>query len=75
MTLIKQCGILHYNLKLDDGRPWRRHIDQIRKVRPLAGFKIEEVESSNHIDFQQSMSIERHFKMFTLNEVNYNDCH
>lgn len=30
-TVEKICGELHYDVKLDDGRMWRRHLDQIRK--------------------------------------------
>ncbi|KAK9693733.1 hypothetical protein QE152_g34022 [Popillia japonica] len=33
----EQCGLLHYLIKLDDGRIWKRHIDQLRKVGPLVG--------------------------------------
>ncbi|XP_017469405.1 PREDICTED: uncharacterized protein LOC108361316 [Rhagoletis zephyria] len=25
-------GVLHYDIKLDDGRIWKRHVDQIRKI-------------------------------------------
>lgn len=31
-TVIDRTGKLHYSVKLDDGRVWKRHIDQIRKV-------------------------------------------
>ncbi|KAK9720584.1 hypothetical protein QE152_g21969 [Popillia japonica] len=30
-------GLLHYLIKLGDGRIWKRHIDQLRKVGPLFG--------------------------------------
>lgn len=28
----KRMGKLHYDVKLDDGRQWKRHVDQMRKV-------------------------------------------
>lgn len=28
----EKLGKLHYNIKLDDGRIWKRHIDQVREV-------------------------------------------
>jgi hypothetical protein len=30
--VIKKLGALHYLIQLDDGRIWKRHIDQIREV-------------------------------------------
>ncbi|KAK9693296.1 hypothetical protein QE152_g34328 [Popillia japonica] len=33
----EQCGLLHYLIKFDDGRIWKRHIDQLKKVGPLVG--------------------------------------
>lgn len=27
-----KLGALHYHVKLDDGRTWKRHIDQIREI-------------------------------------------
>lgn len=32
-----KLGELHYNIKLDDGRIWKRHVDQMRKVGELLG--------------------------------------
>ncbi|KAI5743861.1 hypothetical protein M8J77_022987 [Diaphorina citri] len=31
-TVMRKLGKLHYEVKLDDGRVWKRHIDQIREV-------------------------------------------
>lgn len=31
--IIKKLGKLHYLIHLDDGRNWKRHINQIRKIR------------------------------------------
>lgn len=30
----EKLGKLHYNVELDDGRTWKRHIDQLREVGP-----------------------------------------
>jgi hypothetical protein len=31
--IIKCLGKLHYLIRLDDGREWKRHINQIQKIR------------------------------------------
>lgn len=31
-TVIKRIGLLHYMIELDDGRHWKRHIDQLREI-------------------------------------------
>jgi len=30
--IIKRIGLLHYEIELDYGRVWRRHIDQLRNI-------------------------------------------
>lgn len=39
----KRMGRLHYDVKLDDGRQWKRHVDQMRKV----GENIQSNESND----------------------------
>lgn len=31
-NIITKLGRLHYEIKLDDGRIWKRHIDQIKNI-------------------------------------------
>ncbi|XP_053698835.1 uncharacterized protein K02A2.6-like [Sabethes cyaneus] len=33
-TVSEKLGKLHYNIQLDDGRSWKRHVDQLREVGP-----------------------------------------
>lgn len=40
----KRMGNLHYDVKLDDGRQWKRHVDQMRKV----GENIQSEQQSQH---------------------------
>ncbi|XP_058444176.1 uncharacterized protein K02A2.6-like [Malaya genurostris] len=33
-VVTEKLGKLHYNIELDDGRTWKRHIDQLREIGP-----------------------------------------
>lgn len=35
-TVIEKCGLLHYSIELDDGRIWKRHVNQLRAIGPNA---------------------------------------
>lgn len=42
-TISKILGKLHYEIKMDDGKVWKRHVDQMRKI----GGNIEELDPPN----------------------------
>lgn len=42
--VIKVLGTLNYEIELDDGRKWSRHIDQLRKIGESAHFNEKETE-------------------------------
>lgn len=41
----KRMGKLHYDVKLDDGRQWKRHVDQMRKV----GENVQSNSNDQHV--------------------------
>lgn len=49
----EQVGELHYNVKLDDRRFWKRHVDQMRKVGEMIVEPTINREQSNAENIQQ----------------------
>lgn len=47
--IVQKFGLLHYDVLLDDGRTWRRHVDQIVRIG-------DQVRSTPEVDFQPSTS-------------------
>lgn len=43
----ERVGELHYNVILDDGRRWKRHTDQMRKVNVEASEPVTECDPSS----------------------------
>lgn len=46
-TIESRIGLLHYHVKLDDGRLWKRHINQIREVGSKCGQKSHDKVANN----------------------------
>lgn len=52
-TVKEKHGDLHYSIWLDDGRCWRRHIDQLRKINSSATVNLEK-ETTHEVNYEPS---------------------
>ncbi|XP_046142815.1 uncharacterized protein K02A2.6-like [Osmia bicornis bicornis] len=51
--ILKRIGTLHYTIKLDDGRTWKRHINQMRPIGEYTPSRLlsEDKNPSRYIDY------------------------
>ncbi|XP_058456730.1 uncharacterized protein K02A2.6-like [Malaya genurostris] len=61
-VVVEKVGKLHYMVQLDDGRMWKRHIDQLRQG-PILQERHPEIRNTTHIQrSRNSSSPSRYYK-------------
>ncbi|XP_055692263.1 uncharacterized protein K02A2.6-like [Lutzomyia longipalpis] len=72
-TISQKLGSLHYMIKMDQGKIWKRHIDQLRRVGEKVGLGSVEVDEYWEISEHEDSARERSTPEFPINNENEED--